>query len=110
MGIDKAIVTVILVFIGLVIMIAIIFYYYKIIVKRADSFNTTKKINEILSIVPLSFVFSKNKKANNLSFFIFLILALLVIVAMIFLYYLIYRGVISFDIENETNKAINNIK
>lgn len=110
MGVDKAIVTVILVFIGLLITIAIIFYYYRIIVKRAEDFNSTKKINEILSIVPLLSVFSKNKRSNSISFFIFLILALVVIITITILYYLIYRGAISTNIENETNKIIGNIQ
>ncbi|MEM4772952.1 MAG: hypothetical protein QW648_03005 [Nanoarchaeales archaeon] len=112
MGVERAIVIVILTFIGLLIMLFLILYYYRASVRRVNILNISEKTDEILSISLPAILYSKrfflkNKKANTISFFIFLLLAILVIIAMVMIYYLIYRGIISYRIEEKAEEVLN---
>ncbi|MEM1684132.1 MAG: hypothetical protein QW038_01905 [Nanopusillaceae archaeon] len=111
MGVDRSIVIIILTFVGLLIMLALIIYYYGAAVRRADVLNVSKKMDEILSISSPIILYPKknlkNKRTNSMSFFVFLILAIVVIVAMVMIYYLIYRGIISYKIEERAEELLN---
>ncbi|MEM4588304.1 MAG: hypothetical protein QXW13_02200 [Nanopusillaceae archaeon] len=113
MGVDRAVVIIILTFVGLIIMLIIIFYFYGASVKRVDILNTSKRLEEVLSISLPTILCSnlkkslRNKRTNTLSFFVFLILAIMTIIAMIMIYYLIYRGIMVHKVEDKMEDILN---
>lgn len=113
MGVDRAVVIIILTFVGLIIMLIIIFYFYRASVKRVDILNTSKGLEKVLSISLPTILCSnlkkslRNKRTNTLSFFVFLILAIMTIIAMIMIYYLIYRGIMVHKVEDKMEDILN---
>jgi len=104
MAVERAIVIIILSFIGLIIILFLILYFYNYPRKYADYFNLTKQVEKV-SILP--FTLYKRKRGDTMSFFIFLILAIVVIIAVVMLYFLSYKEIISIDIGNKTEGLLN---
>lgn len=104
MAISRTLVIVILSFLGFLIILLIVLYFYRIPIKYVPFFNISKNLQAITSQILLLNI--RRKKADSIFFLISLILAILVIITMAILYYNIYRQSISLDIENRTEKII----
>ena len=105
MAVSRTLVAILLAFIGLVIVLFLIIYFYSYPKKYVNYFNVSNDINNINLLVYA--LLYKRKKSNTSSFFIFLILALIIIIAVGTLYILSYKMVISINIGKGAQKLIN---
>ncbi|MEM0325100.1 MAG: hypothetical protein QXW35_04315 [Candidatus Aenigmatarchaeota archaeon] len=104
MAISRALVIVVLAFLGFLIIFLIILYFYRIPLKYTSIFNVSKNLQSITSYIFL--LNCRKKKANGMSFLTYLILAILVIIAISIIYYMIYKQSISLNIEDLADKII----